>query len=223
MLTWTAKDPDATLDYRWEPPLDAGDTLASVSVTLQSGDVQIVEQRPDDTGLTVVLTGGSAGPNLFRGLWTSAGGRGDDEYISIEVRDDTPGAETLVDAFRIRYPAFRAVDQATIAYWLKDADRFVNDGWGEDADPARMAYAAHQMTVSGTPGLVKDAAASLPAGVTRFRSASMDVAISDSVASRSAAGGYSATSYGQEFAVMLRRNSGGPFLAGYVEPRGLCW
>lgn len=124
----------------------------------------------------------------------------------------------LVAALRMRYPAFAAVDASTIDYWLTDADRFVNDGWGTDADPARLAYAAHQMATNGTPGVAQDASAQIPAGVTRFRSASMDVALSEAAANRSVNGGWSATRYGQEYAVMLRRNTGGPRLAGYIEP-----
>jgi len=124
----------------------------------------------------------------------------------------------LVAALRIRYPAFRNVETATIAYWLKDADRFVNDGWGDDADPARLAYAAHQMSLNGTPGIAAGATAQIPAGVTKFKSASMDVSISDAAANRSISGGWAATTFGQDFAVMLRRNTGGPRLVGYVEP-----
>lgn len=216
MLNWPAKDPDGTFDYRWEPPLDTGDKLASGEITRTSGDVVIESQTMDDTGVTVVLSGGSVGFNAFKGVWTSVGGRGDDEDIAIEVREKS--SDPLLTAFRMRYPAFAAVDAGTIVYWLKDADRFVNDSWGTDADPARLAYAAHQMSLNGTPGIAAGATAQIPAGVTKFKSASMDVSISDSAANRSISGGWSATVYGQEFAVMLRRNTGGPRLVGYVEP-----
>jgi hypothetical protein len=216
MLNWPAKDPDATYDYRWEPPLDEGDKLASGTITRTSGDVVIESQAMDDTGFTVVLSGGSVGFNSFKGVWNSVGGRGDDEDIAIEVREKS--ADPLLTAFRIRYPAFAAVDAGTIVYWLKDADRFVNDGWGEDADPARLAYAAHHMSLNGTPGIAAGATSQIPAGVTKFKSASLDVSISDAAANRSIRGGWSATIYGQDFAVMLRRNTGSPRLVGYVEP-----
>lgn len=85
MLNWPDKHPDATYNYRWNPPLDAGDTLASASVALVSGDVQIQSQIKDDTGLTVVLTGGSAGSNLLRGVWLGVSGQGDDKFIALSV------------------------------------------------------------------------------------------------------------------------------------------
>lgn len=135
-----------------------------------------------------------------------------------EVPPDPPPS-TLLQAFRMRYPSFDGVADNRVSYWLTDADRYVTAAWTGDADPARMAYAAHQLVVSRAPGLSQDDTFEIPAGVTRFRSASMDVQISDAAANRSLSGGWDATVYGQDFAVMLRRNTGGPFLAGYVEPR----
>lgn len=221
MLNWPAKDPDATYDYRWEPPLDAGDKLATAVITRVSGDVAIGTQQMDDTGLSVVLTAGSVGLNLFRGVWTSVGGRGDGEYIQIAVVDDTPTEDSdLLTAFRMRYPEFDGVAAQRIQYWLTDADRFVTDGWGTDANPARMAYAAHKLILSRAPG-ISDAAnlasMGIPSGVTKFRSASFDVQISEAASNRSLSSGWDATAYGEEFAVMLRRNTGGPMLVGYVE------
>lgn len=122
---------------------------------------------------------------------------------------------------KMRYPAFQNVDDSRIQYWLTDADRFVTDGWGSDADPARLAYAAHKMVLSKAPGISDDrdlAVLGIPTGVTKFKSASMDVQISESASNRSLSSGWDATTYGQEFAVMLRRNTGGPMLVGFVEP-----
>jgi len=122
---------------------------------------------------------------------------------------------------KMRYPAFTGVADDRVQYWLTDADRFVTDGWGSDADPARLAYAAHKLVLSKAPGISDDsdlAVLGIPAGVTKFKSASMDVQISETASNRSLSSGWDATSYGQEFAVMLRRNTGGPMLVGYVEP-----
>jgi hypothetical protein len=123
--------------------------------------------------------------------------------------DDTNA--TVVE-FRIRYPAFTAVGDETVAYWLTDSLRIVTADWGSDAIPAQMAFAAHEMSSRGVLPAV--GASAIPAGVTRFRSASMDVAISEAAANRGLAGGYSTTVYGQEFAIFLRRNRGGPRLVG---------
>jgi hypothetical protein len=122
---------------------------------------------------------------------------------------------------KMRYPAFGNVADDRIQYWLTDADRFVTDAWGTDADPARLAYAAHKLVLSKAPGISDDsdlAVLGIPTGVTKFKSASMDVQISEAAANRSLASGWDATTYGEEFAVMLARNTGGPMLVGYVEP-----
>jgi len=124
---------------------------------------------------------------------------------------------------RLRYDAFQNVTDERIQYWLTDAGRIVTADWGEDYEPGTLALAAHNMAINRVPGMTLDATSQIPAGVTRFRSASMDVGLSEAAANRTLSGGYSSTSYGAEFAVMLRRHCGGPRLVGYVEPRGVCW
>lgn len=122
---------------------------------------------------------------------------------------------------KARYPAFAAVDDETIQYWLTDAERFVDESWLEaDYAPALMAVAAHHMADAGLGA--QSGSASLPAGVTRFRSGQMDVTVSDSAASASAKGGFGSTRYGREYQAMLRRNFGGPraIVAGTV-PAGI--
>lgn len=114
-----------------------------------------------------------------------------------------------------RYPAFAAVDDAVIEYWLTDARLTVVDSWIED-DRARaeMALAAHHMAGAGLGtggGAVADLAGM---GVTSFKSASMSVSFDEGSISAANGGGYGSTRYGREFMVFLRRNRGGPFLAG---------
>jgi hypothetical protein len=118
---------------------------------------------------------------------------------------------------KARYAAFAPVPDATVALFLSDALPYVAS-FGDEADRGQMLLAAHMMVQAGTPGIVKDVTSEIPAGVTRFRSASMDVAISETAANRSIASGYASTWYGQEFAKLLRRYAGGPRLVGYVEP-----
>jgi hypothetical protein len=125
-----------------------------------------------------------------------------------------------VQDLRMRYPALRDVAADDIQYWLTDALRTVGPSWGDDADVAQIALAAHNLVVNDMPGIRKTEAEQLPAGVTKFKSASMDVQISETAANRLLGTGYNATRYGQEFAALLRRHAGGPILAGYVEPRG---
>jgi hypothetical protein len=116
---------------------------------------------------------------------------------------------------KIRYPAFAAVDAAVVEYWLTDSRLTVVDSWIED-DRARaeMALAAHNMAGSGLGtggGAVADLAGM---GVTSFKSASMSVNFAEGTISAANSGGYASTRYGREFQVFLRRNRGGPFLAG---------
>lgn len=109
---------------------------------------------------------------------------------------------------RLRYPAFAEVDDATVQYWLTDAERVVSNSWIEaDYAPAIMAYAAHRMAELGLGASA--IGGGLPAGVTRFRSGAMDVAVSEAVAGRT---GFDATVYGREFVALRRRNAGGPRL-----------
>jgi hypothetical protein len=108
-----------------------------------------------------------------------------------------------------RYPAFTPVDDATIQYWLTDAERFVDTSWTEgDYAPALMAMAAHNMTLAG---LGTDAAATvdLPAGVTSFKSGSFSVSFSDGAANDRVTGALSSTRYGSEYAMLRQRNRGG--------------
>lgn len=116
---------------------------------------------------------------------------------------------------KLRFPAFAAVADETVEYWLTDARLIVTADWIEaDRAPAEMALAAHNMVLAGlgtSGGAVGELAAM---GVTDFKSASMSVSF-DAAAIRSANGGdYGATRYGIAFRTYLRRNRGGPFLAG---------
>lgn len=122
-----------------------------------------------------------------------------------DAQDAGPGPlpTGLLAKFRLRYPEFAAVPNDRVTYWLDDAASIVTVDWGVDEEPATLVYAAHRVarSTSGT--------SAIPAGVTRFRSGSMDVAFTEAAANALNSGGYDSTPYGQEFAVYLRRNRGG--------------
>lgn len=121
----------------------------------------------------------------------------------------TPTAADL----KLRYPAFAAVDDAVVDYWLEDALLTVKTSWIEDDyQPAIMALAAHNMASEGL-GSGGDIASLGAAGVTDFKSASMSVSFDAATVRASSGGGYDSTRYGIAFKVYLRRNRGGPFLA----------
>lgn len=111
-----------------------------------------------------------------------------------------------------RYPAFAAVDPATIQYWLTDSLRYVDQSWMEqDYAPALIAHAAYEMAKRGVPGIAASAAASaIGQGLSRWRSGSADLQFSDEAVKIALAGGYGVSIYGMEYAELLCRNKSGP-------------
>lgn len=217
MPAWPTKDPESVLDFEYTIPLDEGDTVQSSTFEKLSGSVVIDSQNRVDAEWTVVLSGGTDGEtNVFRVAWVTTGGRTLDDIITLAVAANEltelvltgyvkPTAAHLI----ARYPAFAAVDVGTIRTWLVDAERFVDESWAErDYAAALMALAAHNMALAGLGAAT--GAGAMPAGVTRFKSGSMDVTISEAAAGAAARGGYGATVYGREFQIILRRNFAGP-------------
>lgn len=217
--SWPARDPDAKLDYVYTIPLDEGDSVASYSATELTGGGTLESDSRTGADVKVWLSGGEDGQtNVYRIAWTTDAGREDEAVITqLVVSNETAALEGYdkpgTGHFLQRYPAFASVPAGTIEYWLADAARFVDESWSQpDYAPGIMAYAAWQMARAGIGG----SGSSLPAGVTRFRSGAMDVAISDSVASASLKGGVAASLYEEEFCRIRRRNLGGPRLVGCV-------
>ncbi len=116
---------------------------------------------------------------------------------------------------KTRFPAFATLDNATVELWLDDARIVVTDAWIEaDRAPAESLLAAHYLTLNGhgaSGGAVGNLAAM---GVTDFKSASMSVSFDAGRVNSLVSGDYSATTYGAQFLVHLRRNRGGPRLIG---------
>lgn len=126
----------------------------------------------------------------------------------------TPTPSDLLSQFRLRYSAFDAVPDARVEYWLTDAQRVVTDAWDEvDYIPGILSLAAHLMALQGLGTTGQVAGVSL-AGLTSFKSGTFSLTRSESAASESLRDGYDSTVYGREFASMLRRNTGGPYLVG---------
>lgn len=93
MAVWPPKHPDtAHEDYRWDPPIDPGDTLSSINIIVVSGSVTIDETDSDAAGITAWLTGGANGETaVFKSSWTTAGGRQDYDYITLPISIAIPG------------------------------------------------------------------------------------------------------------------------------------
>jgi hypothetical protein len=233
MVTWTAKDPDAVLDYIYRIPLDANDSVASATpwIARLAGTVVIDSQAlaatPNTTtegygqDLTVWLSGGAAEEtSVFRVSWVTADGRTDDDVITLPVIESdvaplvlTGYAKPSPAHLAIKYPAFAAVAASTIQFWLTDAERYVTNAWSErDYAAGLMALAAHNMAVAGI-GAEATALTGIPAGVTAMKSGSLALNFTPEAANARLTGDLSGTPYGQEYAGLLRRNRGGPLVA----------
>lgn len=105
---------------------------------------------------------------------------------------------------KARFPAFAAVADASVEYWIDEGDEQTGR-WPETGrDKAVMAYAAHRMAEQGMgQGVV-------PAGVTSFKSGTFSATVSDAVAGLT---GFDATVYGREFVSLRRRAFFGPVMA----------
>jgi hypothetical protein len=230
MTTWAAKDPDAVLDYLYTIPLDEGDSVADALLESIAGTVNIDSQSRSGANVTAWLSGGVDGEtSIFRISWTTTGGRDDDDAISLAVVESdiaqlvfTGYAKPAPAHLQMRYPAFASVSTSTIAYWLKDAERFVTNAWTEgDYAAGLMALAAHNMALAGY-GTDVGAIGSIPAGLSRMRSGSLELNFTEAAANARATGSFSATRYGQEFIALRLKNRAGPIVSdtGQVEMLG---
>lgn len=119
---------------------------------------------------------------------------------------DVPTAAEM----KLRYPSFADVADDTITYWITDAQRFVDTSWAEgDYAPALLSLAAHNMTLAGI-GADGASLSSVPAGITRMKSGSLELGFTDDAANARMSGSFGATRYGQEFIALRLKNRGGP-------------
>jgi hypothetical protein len=223
-LTWPAKHPAAVADYVWIPGLDAGDTVATTEITVTEGTVSAAARAPGtgDTTLVADVSGGTIGEtNVLYAIVTTAGGRTFDETIYLPVVASA-STDPNVAALKMRYPAFSGVEDATIEYWLKDAERFVATSWSEgDYAPGLIAAAAHNMAKAPVAGIAgSEVSGFAAAGVTHFKSGSFQAQFSDEAIKVAVAGGWESTSYGQEYLALLRRNV---FSMGVTAPGAVCY
>ena len=197
MIVWPAKDPAEVFDFTWTVPLDAGDTITAHTAVVASGTVAKDSDDATASQVRVWLSGGTDGETAtFTLTAITNGGRTFREVAVLPVFDR---ASSLLAMFRLRYPAFAAIDDGTIGYWLASAGAHAN--WGDDADVARQALAAHRIELAN---------AAIPGGVTNFKSGTFSATLSDVAANRT---GYDATVYGREYLDLMRRNFAGPIMA----------
>jgi hypothetical protein len=117
-----------------------------------------------------------------------------------------PTADDLKTAF----PAFADVEESSVSYWLARAARVVDDGFGDDATHAALLLTAHYLTLQGLgTGAEAEAAAAGASGFKRIKSGALEIERGDNKG-----GAYSGTSYGLQFAELLRTVRGGPRVTG---------
>lgn len=216
MLTWPAKDPDEVLDYSWIVPLDAGDTIATATLTKVSGSVVIDSQAQNATGLTAFLSGGTDGEIAeFIAFATTSGGRTFEETILLAVQASDSGAEfygQLVAAF----PAFAGVSPASVAVWHGQAVMLITESLtaclGSRADMATMLLTAHYLTLAGLgTGTEAQMAAQGMAGFKSIKSGSLSLDRGD-ISTKG--GEMGTTSYGARAWAMISPCLTGPRVTG---------
>lgn len=203
MIAWPAKDPNDTADFTWTPALDAGDAITSFTATIASGTATAESYANTGTTGTVWIAGGVAGEAaIVTLLVVTDGGRTFEESAVIPIVER---GDSLLAEFRLRFPAFAAVSDGPISYWLAQATADVGDNWPASIQTnARLSYAAHRLAEnSALPSAI-------PMGVTSFKSGTFSATVADSVAS---AVGFETTAYGQEFLRLRRIAFAGPRLA----------
>jgi hypothetical protein len=219
MQNWPAKDRDAVLDYTYTIPLDAGDSVASYTLEKLAGDVVIDSEGRAGAIVTVWLSGGTSGENaFFRIAWVTAAGRENDDLISLSITNNEAGIAGYVPAtaatLKSAFAKFADVSDWSIEYSLKRARRDVDDSWCEDDRAhAEILLAAHYLTLDGFgTGTEAQLAADGLSGMQSIKSGQLSLTVSDAIANAKP-GSIEATTYGQRFLELMRKNRGGPRVA----------
>lgn len=217
MLIFPNKDPDEVLDYRidWSART-AGDTIAtSVWSLVDAAGLTIDSISHDTNSTTVWLSGGTAGEvGVLLNTVTTNGGRTLEETAALTVMGSefpaTPGYDLPTATFvRTAFPAFAAVPDLMLDFWIARAARSVDTSWTQgDYTYAIALLAAHLMTTNGL-GAGAEIEGYRSAGIARLKSGTLDVSFSDGAAGGNGSA-YDSTSYGRQFALLLRQNRGGP-------------
>jgi hypothetical protein len=118
------------------------------------------------------------------------------------------------DDVRSDFPVFASVDDAVIQRRIDRTESTVDESWMEsDYTYARSLLAAHYLTEDGVGGGTDAEIAALGlSGVSRLKSGTLDVTFANT--NSTGDGAWDNTSYGRRFASILRRNKGGPLIAG---------
>lgn len=217
MLIFPNKDPDEVLDYRvdWSARLGTDAIATSEWEFVEQAGLEKDSDTNTTTSTTVWLSGGTAGEvGVLLNRITTTGGRTLEETAALTIIGSefpaTPGYDLPTATFiRTAFPAFAAVPDLLINFWITRAARSVDTSWTEgDYTYAIALLTAHLMTANGL-GTGAEIEGYRSAGITKLKSGTLDVTFADGTASDGGTG-YGSTSYGRQFAVLLKQNRGGP-------------
>lgn len=229
MVSWNPKDPDEVVNYSldWSTQLAQGDTIAPGG-SVWSGVIGVAVDADSIAGdfLSTVarISGGVDGAVAqLTNTITTVGGETLEQVVELPIVAnplsplegyDMPRPSDLID----RYPAFAAVPYQTISIHLNDALSGVDTSWQQpDYAPAIVALAAHNMSLLGL-GDEGEISGYRRAGVSSLRDGAFSVSFNDKCVGAASGGKFNATPYGRQYAVLLRRNKGGPRLVGGAAP-----
>lgn len=115
-----------------------------------------------------------------------------------------------VEAFKVRYPEFSDVSDALISMMIAEAADEVGDTWRErDQVRGRMLLVAHKLTIEGEPDRSSSGASiALTGPIKRDKVGDVETEFAGVGASAGdgSGTGYGLTSYGREFAALMRKN-----------------
>ncbi len=115
---------------------------------------------------------------------------------------------------KLDFPLFADVADGIIQRRLDRTPMWVDVGWLEsDYTYAKELLAAHWLTLEGFgKGTDSELGAAGLSNVSRLKSGTLDVTFKDTSSAGSSE--FDGTSYGKQFASLLRKNRGGPRIAG---------
>ena len=195
------------------------DTVDSVVIAPTGTLAEVAGSRSNtDTLVTFKLEGGTDGADYaIEVTITDSDGQvlqlpGAVQVIALPAAD---AAANTPAGLKAMFPAFAAVPNATIQMWLTVAAETVDDSWlASSRARAQALLAAHEMVTNGIgTGAEAEAAANGASGFRVMKSGGLTLERFDT-ASGASAGAYAGTSYGRQFAVLLRQNRGGPLITG---------
>lgn len=169
--SWPAKDPDEILDYSWDVPLDAGDTISGTpTIVVVEGSVTAETPSVNGARITTFLSGGEAGEtSVIEITCETAGGRTFQQAFSLAVNDAAQEPRSVSMELAKAHLRVRHTDEdALIGQYIATAkgwvDRYTGFVLGEDETYPQELIAA-QLILIGFYYQHRDTNAEVPAAV----------------------------------------------------------